>query len=103
MSDNGYTANWPSDNYDQLGELAKQIVIRVMQEGEPTHPVNDFMNRQLQDHANHAKTHLETAWKDIVYVINGGLTKDELKVELEHTLARVTIMLAKLEEGKCTP
>jgi negative regulator of replication initiation len=97
MSDNGCAANWPSEKYDHLGDLAKRVVLRVMQEGEATHPANDYMKRRLQDHASHAKTHLETAWKDIVYVTRGGLTHDELKDELEHALARVVILLAKLQ------
>jgi hypothetical protein len=126
MSDNGCTANFPENKcvkcgrdvgnnvftvcddcwddkgnkYDHLGDLAKQAVIRVMQEGEAKYPANDFMDRRLQDHASHAKTHLDTAWKDIVYVTRGGLTSEELKNELEHTLARVVIMLAKMGEGK---
>jgi hypothetical protein len=96
MSDNGYTANWPSDNYDQLGELAKQVVIRTMQEGEATHPANDFMDRHIEEHIKHARKHIGMAWGNIVYSISGINARDEL----EHVLARVTILLAKMEERK---
>jgi hypothetical protein len=92
MSDNGYTANWPSDKYDQLGELAKQVVIRTMQEGEVTHPANDFMDKMLTEHCDHALDHLYEWEKEFC---------QNPKNELEHALTRVAIMLVKMmEEGK---
>ncbi len=44
--------------YEQLGELAKQTVIRVMQEGEAAHPANDWQDKPAGEHFRHADKHM---------------------------------------------
>jgi hypothetical protein len=97
MSDNGLTPNWPSEKYEALGELAKQAVIRTMQEGETSHPANDFMDRPLYDHFDHAYDHMESVRMDIICL---SKPTEENRNELEHALARIAIILAKMEVGK---
>ena len=46
--------------YEALGELAKQIVIRTMQEGEKTHPDGDWRDKTAAHHAGHAYAHIDT-------------------------------------------
>jgi hypothetical protein len=91
MNNNGLTAN-NLTKYDHLGELAKQAVICTMQKGELTHPVNDFMSRAFTEHYDHALEHLYECEKEFC---------ENPKDELEHALTRVTILLVKLEEGRC--
>jgi hypothetical protein len=80
-------------DYDHLGELAKQVVLRTMQEGEATHPANDFMERPMEEHCEHGHEHIWNAYVDMCTCNN----KTQIKDELEHALARVVILLAKLQ------
>jgi len=73
-------------NYAELADIAKYAVLKVMNEGEATYPRNDFMDRPFADHAEHALQH-------IYNLTDTGLDR---KVELEHALTRLTIMLAQL-------
>jgi len=84
--------------YEQLGDLAKCIIIQTMQEGEKAHPANDFMERTLLHHYAHAKDHLDNVEYDIAEEILSGSSglKEEVKGELEHALVRIAILLAKI-------
>lgn len=44
-------------DYERLGELAKQIVIRTMQEGEQTHPGNEWQTASIQHHTVRMEAH----------------------------------------------
>jgi hypothetical protein len=65
--------------YERLGELAKQIVIQTMIEGE--RPGNDYMSKSSLYHLRHAAIHL------IKYAI---LRRD---IDLRHGLARLAMIL----------
>jgi hypothetical protein len=43
--------------YERLGELAKQIVIQTMLEGEQTHPDNEWQTVSIETHLYHATLH----------------------------------------------
>jgi hypothetical protein len=66
--------------YERLGELAKQIVIQTMTEGEKTHPGNGYISKSSLYHLRHAIVHL------IKYAI---LRRD---IDLRHGLTRLVIM-----------
>lgn len=76
--------------YSELGELAKQAVIKVMQEGEKKHPKNDFMKRRISEHNDHAVKHIQ------IYNCS-DLTKSEEIYEITHAMTRLAIILAKLD------
>ena len=65
-------------DYEKLGELAKQIVIATMQEGEQTHPGNEW---QTADHIDHAMQHL--------YLHHNGDTTED---HIGHALTRCVII-----------
>lgn len=70
--------------YEQLGNLAKEIVIKVMEEGRPSYPKDDFLFRPLKEHYDHEREHTR----------NFATNFDPS--ELEHALVRNVIMLAKI-------
>ena len=56
-----YKAYKAMSPYEELGEIAKQTVIRTMMEGEATHPdkpVDGWKDFESYDHALHAVTHI---------------------------------------------
>lgn len=87
--------------YEQLGELAKQVVIKVMQEGEITHPENDFMERDVLDHHCHLGEHVENVSKIILTATKNEDSK--FIYEITHIMARAVIILAKLEQNQENP
>ena len=70
-------------DYNKLGNLASEVITKVMKDGEEKYPDNDFMKRPLSEHYDHAIEHLLSFMK-------GYDTED-----LEHALTRLTIILAK--------
>jgi hypothetical protein len=70
--------------YKQLGDLAKEIVIKVMEENRPSYPKDDFLFRPLKEHYDHCRDHIR----------NYGTNYDP--EELEHAITRIAIMLAKI-------
>lgn len=80
--------------YDKLSALAADTVRKVMREGELTYPANDFMDRPISEHYDHASDHILSYAEEFC---------TNPREELEHALTRIVIILAKmkLEEGKC--
>jgi hypothetical protein len=71
--------------YEKLGEIAKQVIIKVMREGEKSYPDNDFLERSTWHHYEHAKAHF----------YNYQLSDYKDMEEIEHALTRIAIILVK--------
>jgi hypothetical protein len=48
--------------YEELGEIAKQTVIRTMIEGEKEHGVDGWKHKSVEYHKQHALEHAEKAY-----------------------------------------
>jgi hypothetical protein len=70
--------------YERLGELAKQTVIRTMQEGEQTHPGQEWLKIPTSEHYIHAQHHM-TDW----------YYKDTSEDHIGHAITRLVMILSK--------
>ena len=73
-------------NYKELGDLASEVITKVMRDGENKYPNNDFMKRSLTDHYDHAVDHIISFRK--------GCGLDDL----EHAITRLVIIRAKINK-----
>lgn len=70
--------------YKKLAQLAYDTVLETMQEGEKTHPNNDWQDVSILDHLGHANEHLFN------YQHNENISG--ATIDLEHALTRLTII-----------
>jgi hypothetical protein len=53
-------------DYEKLGEIAKQIVIQTMIEGEKEHGADGWNDEAILSHVNHARHHTDDRYTEMM-------------------------------------